>query len=681
MTSGQDGNNSLPNRLHSVVQDLMPAPRAGAGFPIRPDRFDRLLSALEAINLWVCEFDSDGRMVYTSPNVESIIGFRPEECRGQSVEFHPEDVATVLNAGKRVRTTGEPTRSVVRIRHKQAHWVWIDTSILGWYASEGGDFHTITISRDITDLKHAEAIREESETRRRAIAQMSWDMISEIDQTGRPTYIAPSCEELLGYTAEEVMAFDPWELVHPDDAERVDALMQEEFAALENPLESPRNRNRWPIECRLRHRDGRWLSLETLGLTYTRANGATRYVAVSRDVTERREAEETQRRFDESMQRTQKLESLGVLAGGIAHDFNNLLTPILGAARLGLEDLPADSPVRARLHKIQQAAKRAAALTNQMLSYAGQSPLRVERLDLSKLVDEMRVLVTSSVSGRSSFDLHLQSDLPPIQAEPAQISQVVMNLVTNAAESQSDGAGRITVRTGVMNLDSPPPGALFADSMCKGEHVYLEVSDAGKGMDEQTRGRIFEPFFTTKFTGRGLGLAAVAGIVRAHQGAIQVESEPGRGTRFCVLFPAVAGEAVQLATETLRLDGWKTTGTALVIDDEEDVRELAKDVLQRAGMTVITAGDGHAGVQLFRAHADRVRVVLLDRTMPALSGAATFDAIRAVRPDAKIVLVSGYSQERVAKELATRGPSGFLKKPFTPEELLARVREVLEEPA
>ncbi|MEE2672167.1 MAG: PAS domain S-box protein [Myxococcota bacterium] len=669
------------NRLNALIERLMPAPKPAAQLPVRPERFDRLISALEHLDLWVCEFDNEGRMLYASANVESILGFSVEECLHQSLEIHPDDLPSILDAGRQVRTTGEPARNAVRTLHKQGHWIWIDSCILGWYPTEGGDFHTITLNRDITELKNAEAAHEESETRRNAIAEMSWDLISEIGRDGQPTYMSPGCEQVLGYTPEELMTFSAWSLIHPEDEARLASEIAEEFASKDKGLRSERITSRTPLQCRLRHRDGHWVWLESLGIPYTRADGEIRYAAVSRDVTTRREAEETQRKFEESLQRSQKLESLGVLAGGIAHDFNNLLTPILGAARLGLEDLPPDSPVRERLHKIQQAAKRAAALTNQMLSYAGQSPLRVERIDLSALVSEIQALVSSSVSGKATFNLELQSELPVIEAEAAQISQVVMNLVTNAAESQSDGEGKITVRTGVVDLETPPAGALFAETMETGQHVYLEVTDTGAGMDEETRGLIFDPFFTTKFAGRGLGLAAVAGIVRAHRGAIEVESELERGTCFRVLLPAVSGKATQTPLDTAPTEGWQPTGTALVIDDDAGVRELAEDVLHRAGMTVLSAADGHEGVKLFKMHADRICVVLLDRTMPSLSGSDTFDAIRATKPDAKIVLISGYSQERVAEELASRSPSGFLKKPFAPEALLARVREVLEGPA
>jgi CheY-like chemotaxis protein/two-component sensor histidine kinase len=306
--------------------------------------------------------------------------------------------------------------------------------------------------------------------------------------------------------------------------------------------------------------------------------------------------------------------------------------------------------------------------------------LRVERIDLSALVGEMRALIGSSVSGKTTFELDLQSGLPAVEAEPAQISQIVMNLVTNAVEAERDGAGRIGVRTGVVTIDGPLPGALFADRMEQGRHVYLEVSDAGVGMDEETRANMFDPFFTTKFTGRGLGLAAVAGIVRAHRGAIQVESEPGAGTVFRVLLPATEGDAARTADASDPVPSWSTTGLALVIDDDPGVREVAEEVLRRAGLTVMTAEDGHSGEKLFDANADRIRVVLLDRTMPSLSGADTFDALLARKPDAKIVLMSGYSEERVTAELASHGLAAFLKKPFLPETLLARVREVLEEP-
>jgi signal transduction histidine kinase/CheY-like chemotaxis protein len=435
------------------------------------------------------------------------------------------------------------------------------------------------------------------------------------------------------------------------------------------------------MEYRCRHKDGRWVEFEAMGLTYTCADGQRRFLAVSRDVTEKRKAERAHHELERSLQQSQKLESLGVLAGGIAHDFNNFLTPILGSAGLALRDLPEDSPVRAHLETIQRATRRAAALTNQMLTYAGQSPMRIEPIDLSQLVNEMWELVSASVSGSATLDLHLSSDLPSVQGEAAQLGQIILNLITNAAESLTEDGGRIGVRTGQIELERTPHEALFAETMTPGRHVYFEVTDTGCGMDPETISRIFDPFFTTKFTGRGLGLAAVAGIVRSHGGAIEVDSSTERGTRFRVLLPAVEGIRAPAPRVPTPIEEWHTTGVALVIDDDDGVRELSEEVLRRVGMTVLTAADGHEGLKLFGIHADTIRIVLLDRTMPELSGADTFEAIRALQPDAKILLVSGYSEARATAELSGPALDGFLQKPFMPETLMTRVREVLESPA
>jgi CheY-like chemotaxis protein len=232
----------------------------------------------------------------------------------------------------------------------------------------------------------------------------------------------------------------------------------------------------------------------------------------------------------------------------------------------------------------------------------------------------------------------------------------------------------------VVQIDAPPAGILFAEALGRGQHVYFDVDDTGCGMDALTRARIFDPFYSTKFTGRGLGLSAVAGIVRSHRGAVAVDSQPEAGTRFRVLLPTIAGVIPTGTRAPISLDDWRTSGTALVIDDDRGVRELVSEVLRRAGMDVLIAADGHEGVKLFSEHQDSIRVTVLDRTMPTLSGTSTFESIRIVRPDATIILVSGYSEERVAAELAGRGVAGFLEKPFLPEKLIELVRAAIEPP-
>ncbi len=663
-------------QLERIVRQNMRTPGADVRHPLLRDRTDRLLGVLEGMNTWVSEFNNLGTMTYSSPQVEQILGFTADQSMGDDcIEFHPMDLPLVIDTSRSVRDSGKPATNHTRMRHRLGHWVWVENSVIGW-TNEAGEYHSVVFSRDISDIKRAESMQKESEARYRVVSQMSVDLITEMDEDGRYQYVGHGSVEILGYTEAELIALKPWALIHPEDCERVRAQFGEQFIL---PFDTNRlDRTLHTIQARFQHKDGRWLWFETQGVTYPRDQGARRYLAVNRDVSERILAEAARREFEENMQRSQKLESLGVLAGGIAHDFNNLLTPIMGAAGLGLMELPKDSPVRARMQTIHRASKRAAALTNQMLAYAGQKPLRVEQIDLSSIVEDMRDLATSSVAGKTTIDLKLARNLPLVEGEAAQLSQVIMNLISNAAEALPEGKGRLSIRTGTISITHHSSEILFAETMPLGDHVFFEVSDSGCGMDKETIDRIFDPFFTTKFTGRGLGLAAVAGIVRGHRGGIRVESEAGRGTTFQVIFPALAAKAAIPGPETSANHTFKLHGIALVIDDDEGVRELASEVLLRAGMKVLTATDGHEGVKLFEHHADEISIVLLDRTMPSLSGADTFKAIHAIRANAKIVLVSGYSEERVTAELGSCTLAGFLKKPFEPEDLLKRVQEVLD---
>jgi signal transduction histidine kinase/CheY-like chemotaxis protein len=430
---------------------------------------------------------------------------------------------------------------------------------------------------------------------------------------------------------------------------------------------------------RARRKDGSWRWFEGAGITYERADGELRLLGRAHDITERRRRELERQQLEEQMQQAQKLEGLGVMAGGIAHDFNNLLTPILGNASMALRDLPDVTAIRARLEKIQRATQRAAALTGQMLAYAGQGSLVIEPVDLSRLVREMGELLASAASGRAVLQYDLPSGLPTIEADAAQLTQVVMNLITNALEAVAEGEGAIEVRTGTVEASElTPVQMILGGELIAGTYVFFEVRDSGSGMSAETREKIFDPFFTTKFTGRGLGLAAVLGIVHSHRGAIEIDTEIGRGTRFRVFFPSAACLLAPTSPELLDSVEWRGSGTILVVDDDDGVRELMEQTLLRAGFAVLTAADGRTGIEVFRKYADSIRIVLLDRTMPLVSGEEALDAMRRIRPDACIVLVSGYSQEMAAEYFSGRGLAGFLQKPFIPLTLIARVRELLE---
>ena len=381
---------------------------------------------------------------------------------------------------------------------------------------------------------------------------------------------------------------------------------------------------------------------------------------------------------ERQLQQSQKLESLGVLAGGIAHDFNNILTGMMGFTEMTLKKLPPTSPLRGNLDVVMKGGKRAADLCRQMLAYTGKSSFALERVDLRWLIEEMPHLLQSSISKKAILNLNLQPDLPPIQADPSQIRQVVMNLIINASESLGDQPGVITVSASARRCDeSTLCQTYLANDLPPGLYVQLEVSDTGCGMDAETQARMFEPFYTTKFTGRGLGLAAVLGIVRAYKGALNVTSEPGQGTTFKVLLPALESVGDRdAAMEELRneecgmsadVDDVQSAiripqffGGVLFVDDEPLLRDLGRDALEDMGFTVLIAVDGRDAAEVYQARAAEIDLVLLDLTMPRMDGGEALAALRQLNPDVRVVLASGYSREEVAERFAGRGLAGVL---------------------
>jgi nitrogen-specific signal transduction histidine kinase/ActR/RegA family two-component response regulator len=394
---------------------------------------------------------------------------------------------------------------------------------------------------------------------------------------------------------------------------------------------------------------------------------------------ERRRAERHRQELEAQVLHSQKLESLGVMAGGIAHDFNNLLTGILGAVGLAQMQHGNDGPLGERLAQVEQAALRAAELTNQMLAYSGRGRSRLEVLDLSAVVRDMAHLLETVLSKKATLRFEFGEEPPRLRGDPGQIRQIVMNLLTNASESLEGGAGTITVRTGRLLADEDHLSqGYLQEEVAPGPYVSLEVTDTGCGMGRETLERIFDPFFTTKFTGRGLGLAAVLGIVRGHGGTIRVRSEPGEGTSFQVLFPSArAAEDRPAGQEEASAGAEEPGGTILVVDDEELVRSTAGMILEQAGYRVVLAGDGREGVETFRNRAKEIDAVVLDLSMPEMSGEEVFRELRALRPDVQVLLSSGYSQEEAVTRLAGEGLAGFIAKPFRASTLLSSVREVL----
>ena len=531
------------------------------------------------------------------------------------------------------------------------------------------------LAREVAQREQAEAAARLSEERCRttidALTDGGWDW----NMATGDVYFSDSWLESLGYSREEIeptVGF--WKsLLHPDDV--LDA---------EQALAAHVEGNTPAYECvnRLRKRSGeyRW-NLDHGAVVEWDAEGRPlRMVGTDTDITERRRAEEERRRLDAKLQHSQKLESLGVLAGGIAHDFNNLLVGILGNADLALSDSACGSQCRSEVDQIRVAATRAAELTRQMLAYAGKARFVQEEIDLSRLVREMVHLLEASVPKRTKIDYGLSASQERVEGDATQIRQVVMNLITNAADSLAGHGGVVSVRTSVRELGRRFLGGADLDaSDGPGRFACLEVRDSGCGMDEDTRRRIFDPFFTTKLQGRGLGLAAVLGIVRGHRGLIHVESAPGRGTVFQVAFPISRAKKLQPAVVPAAAEpGWPDGGTVLVVDDEAPVRLLAARALQKLGFEVVAAEDGDEALEVARGHSGDLRAVILDLTMPGRSSPDTLRELRSVC-DAPVILSSGYAAEECLSEFGNDPPVGFLQKPYGAADLAEVLRAALGE--
>jgi PAS domain S-box-containing protein len=399
------------------------------------------------------------------------------------------------------------------------------------------------------------------------------------------------------------------------------------------------------------------------------------------DITDRKQAEEEHRLIENQMQQTQKLESLGVLAGGVAHDFNNLLTAILGHADLARQDLAASTPAHENVSEIMSAARRAADLCKQMLAYSGRGQFLTEDVCLNQVIQDMTQLLAVSISKKILMRYDLAPQLPLVRADRMQMRQVVVNLVVNAAEAIGDQNGLIQVQTRATNLaESPPPSdSAIQGKINAGQYVALTVTDTGCGMDRPTQDRVFEPFFSTKFTGRGLGLSAVLGIVRGHQGAIRVNSHPGKGSSFQILLPvANINLKSTLAPSPAAAVPAAHEGTVLLVDDEPAVRTLARRMLLRLGYQVHLAMDGFEAVAVYRENAPQIQCVILDLTMPRMDGEETFRALLQINPEIKVIISSGYSEQDVAIRFAGHALSGFIQKPYEMDSLANTLKNTLK---
>ena len=519
--------------------------------------------------------------------------------------------------------------------------------------------------------KETMAALRENEEKYRNILKSIVEGYYEFDLKGRLQFFNDRVPEILGYKPEDLQDIHVSKLYEKSTLGFVYSIYKrvadsgEPFSAVELPL--------------LRA-DGSIVYIEASGaLVRDRHGNATGFRGIFRDVTERRQAEEERRQLEGQMQHAQKLESLGVLAGGIAHDFNNLLMGVLANASLASQDLDETSTTGRCVRQIELSAQRAADLANQMLTYSGKGTFTVKPLDISALVEEMAHLLEVSTSKKARFVYMFDRNLPAIEGDATQLRQVVMNLITNASDALGDEPGIIEVQTGSIEADEAEfEDAYFNYAPLQDRYVFLEVRDTGCGMDAATKERIFDPFFTSKFTGRGLGLAAVMGIIRGHSGAVRVDSEPGKGTTFRVYFPASTQDKPIVAVAAPVSTATNGDGTILVADDEALILDVTERILTKAGYTVLKAQDGEECLALFEQHKNEIDGVLLDMTMPKMSGGEVFLSISDMAPDIPVVLSSGFNEQEASAKFGGRKPAGFLQKPYRANDLVSAIHRVLK---
>ena len=615
--------------------------------------------------------DRDGRVASWNPGAERIKGYRADEILGRHMAtfYTPEDLAAGVpqRALLVARTEGRFTAEGWRVRADGTRF-WASVVLTSLWDARGGLSGYSKVTRDLSHQRAIEEALRLSEQRYRQVLEDQTEVVCRFRADGTFTFVNDVYCRTFGRTAEQLLGHRGHPVVAPEDLPQVEAMLATMSA--QNPVVR--------IENRVLDGQGRVRWMEFVNRGFHDADGTLREVqAVGRDVTERREAEQAARELERSLREqerqrdherqlleSQKLESLGVLAGGVAHDFNNLLTAILGHASLGRMNLPADHPVAGELALIEAASLRAAELCQQMLAYAGRGRFVIAPTDLNALAREMAKLLAAAIGKHVALRFELAPALPPVEADATQLRQVVMNLITNAAEAIDRRGGTVVVGT---RHETGDDGTA---------HVVLEVQDDGCGMDDAVRARIFEPFFTTKFQCRGLGLAAVQGIVRAHRGTIEVTSQPRAGSTFRVRLPAIgaampptapAGEAPSAAPGS-RADG--RGRSVLVVDDEAEVRTLLRRTLEQAGYHVVVANDGEEALAALEREGGRFALAVLDLTMPRLSGPETFRRLRERNTTLPVLLTSGFAPEEALREFGQGELAGFLRKPFRPQQLL-----------
>jgi PAS domain S-box-containing protein len=632
----------------------------------KPAEFHAWLQALIDESPIAIGFSSDGVMLDANPAYVRLFGYEhAAQLTGRSIleQIAPSHRAHIVEmVAQRARGESPPERYLSRGLRKDGSEFPFDVTTRRVVLHDGP--LTIAFITDVSERDSAVAALQASEERFRTLSGAAFEGVF-VHADGTIVLANEAGAAMYGFEPGEMIGQSVMDLTAPESRALV--------------VEHVRSGASDPYEGVARRKDGSTFVAEVRGRTLVHQGRPAR-VAIIRDVTDRRRVEAEQRALAERVRQAQKLESLGLLAGGVAHDFNNILTVIANGAALAKRD-PALAPETAsNLDAIALATERAADLCRQMLAYTGKTALSRQAVDLSALVGEMSSMLEVSIAKRVTLARELAPGLPTILGDPTQMRQVVMNLVLNASEAIAGPAGTVRVSTGKGTYGAEA----FARSAAggeptPGEYVWLEVRDDGVGMDAATIAQMFDPFFTTKFVGRGLGMAAVLGIVRGHAGAIDVESAPGKGTRIRVFFPASEAEPAPNAPRAEAEPG--AHGVVLLVDDEKNVRTSTKLLLEGFGFEVVAARDGVEAIEVLRTQPARIDVALVDLTMPRMDGIETTQELRRIAPGLPVVLTSGYGAAHLERPEGAPpqgdAPDAVLAKPYTARQLVAALEGVI----
>ncbi len=650
--------------------DAVERARAEAARRESEERFAFAMEAGRGIGAW--DWDIPNDRFYCNRQFAELFSVDPDRAAAgvQLAEFvagiHPDDRGRIAGRIADAVVNAGGVEAEYRVVQPDGTARWIYATGRCRLGDDGRPLRFPGVVFDISERKRAEEqLRQQWHTFDTALSNIE-DFTYTFDLDGRFTYVNRSLLSLWQKPLEEARGKNFFELGYPPElAARLQRQIQEVIATRETlrdhtPFTGPTGETR---------------HYEYIFVPVLAAGGGVEAVAGStRDVTERRQAEENERELQAQLRDSARLESLGIMAGGIAHDFNNLLVGILGNASLLVEE--AAEPDRAIAADIVLAAERAADLTSQMLAYSGKGHFFLEICDLNGLIRENLTLLRSSISRKVRVEMESCPEACFIEADRAQIQQLAMNLCINASEAAGDAPGEVAIRTAMADRPEASFSSRIQAAVPSGRYAVLEIRDKGMGMSAETLKRIFDPFFTTKFTGRGLGLAAVLGIVRGHHGDIEVESVPGRGSTFRIFLPSVASTGAPCVKPREQFAGGAGQ-LVLVVDDEHIVRRTATLALEKKGFRVTAAADGSEALASLRANPD-ISLVLLDLTMPVMTGEEAIPLLKAARPGIPIILSSGFSQEELSRRFGSAGLAGFLQKPYSVEALASKVSRVLQ---